>query len=89
MTCRRGRHEPLATGFRPRARSRWTRRSSSPTCRPGTSTRRRGGDIIGIFEDLRRQGRTVLVITHDPAFAKRARRIVEIRDGNVVRDARA
>jgi len=45
-----------------------------------------GGDIMSIFEDLWRQGRTVLVITHDPALAKRAGRVVEIHDGRITRD---
>ncbi len=45
-----------------------------------------GGDIMGLFEELHRQGRTVIVITHDQALARRAGRIVEIRDGRIVRD---
>jgi putative ABC transport system ATP-binding protein len=48
-----------------------------------------GGDIMSLFEDLWKQGRTLVVITHDPALAKRASRVVEIRDGLVVRDATA
>lgn len=43
-----------------------------------------GGDIMALFEDLWRQGRTVLVITHDKALARRASRIVEVRDGRIV-----
>jgi putative ABC transport system ATP-binding protein len=40
-----------------------------------------GGDIMTLFEELWKQGRTVLVISHDPALARRAQRQVEIRDG--------
>jgi putative ABC transport system ATP-binding protein len=45
-----------------------------------------GGDIMSIFTDLWKQGRTLVIITHDPALAKRASRVVEIRDGHIVSD---
>ena len=45
-----------------------------------------GGDIMSIFTDLWKQGRTLLIITHDPALAKRASRVVEIRDGRITAD---
>jgi putative ABC transport system ATP-binding protein len=45
-----------------------------------------GSDIMNLFIDLWEQGRTILVITHDPALAKRAPRQVEIRDGNITED---
>ncbi len=45
-----------------------------------------GGDIMSLFEDLWRQGRTVLVITHDAALARRAHRVVEVHDGRITRD---
>jgi putative ABC transport system ATP-binding protein len=48
-----------------------------------------GGDIMGLFQELWRQGRTVLVITHDQALARRASRVVEVRDGLITRDAPA
>jgi len=48
-----------------------------------------GSDIMGIFLDLAAQGRTLVVITHDLALARRAGRIVEIRDGRIVRDGPA
>jgi putative ABC transport system ATP-binding protein len=47
-----------------------------------------GQDIMGLFEELWLQGRTVLVITHDPALARRADRQVEIRDGLIMSDRR-
>ncbi len=47
-----------------------------------------GGDIMSLFEQLWSQGRTVVVITHDPALARRTDRVVEIRDGRIVRDER-
>ena len=45
-----------------------------------------GGDIMTLFEELWRQGRTVLVITHDPGLARRAHRVVEVHDGRITRD---
>ena len=45
-----------------------------------------GTDIMGVFLDLWRQGSTLVVITHDLALARRASRIVEIRDGKIVSD---
>jgi len=45
-----------------------------------------GGDIMELFEELWKQGRTVLVISHDPALASRAQRQVEIRDGLIRTD---
>ena len=48
-----------------------------------------GTDIMGVFLDLWRQGSTLVVITHDMALARRASRIVEIRDGRIVSDRAA
>src|SRR5438477_1299425 len=45
-----------------------------------------GSDIMTIFTDLWKQGRTLVVITHDPALARRASRMVEIRDGRITAD---
>jgi putative ABC transport system ATP-binding protein len=45
-----------------------------------------GSDIMGLFQELWRQGRTMLVITHDMALARRSPRQVEIRDGVIVSD---
>ncbi|MCK6681804.1 MAG: ABC transporter ATP-binding protein [Thermoanaerobaculia bacterium] len=58
--------------------------ADEPTGNLDTSS---GGDIMGVFLDLWKQGRTLVVITHDMALARRAGRIVEIRDGRIVRDA--
>jgi putative ABC transport system ATP-binding protein len=45
-----------------------------------------GSDIMTIFTDLWKSGRTVVLITHDPALARRASRVVEIRDGRITAD---
>ena len=53
----------------------------------GTLDSSSGGDIMELFQELWESGRTMLVITHDAALARRAPRQVEIRDGLIVRDS--
>ena len=57
--------------------------ADEPTGNLDTSS---GGDVMSLFEELWKQGRTMIVITHDAALARRAGRIVEIRDGAIVSD---
>jgi putative ABC transport system ATP-binding protein len=40
-------------------------------------------EILNLLEDLHRQGRTVVLITHEAAVAARAERLVRIEDGRV------
>jgi len=42
-----------------------------------------GGQILDMLTDLNRQGRTVIIVTHDPMIGERAQRIIRIRDGKV------
>jgi len=46
-----------------------------------------GTDVMSLMSDLWGQGRTLVVVTHDKTLAKRAGRVVEIRDGEIVGDA--
>jgi len=48
-----------------------------------------GSDVMSLMSELWGQGRTLIVVTHDKTLAKRAGRIVEIRDGLVVTNERA
>ncbi len=41
-------------------------------------------EILDIFDELNRMGRTIVVVTHDPEVAERAHRIVHIRDGKIM-----
>ncbi len=41
-------------------------------------------EVLGLFRDLHRSGRTVVLITHEPDVARTAQRTVRIRDGNIV-----
>lgn len=45
-----------------------------------------GSDVMSLLSELWGQGRTLVVVTHDQTLAKRAGRVVEIRDGLVVTD---
>ncbi|MBN1676752.1 MAG: ABC transporter ATP-binding protein [Kiritimatiellae bacterium] len=45
-----------------------------------------GSEIFDIFANLHAQGRTFVVITHDPAIANRIPRIVRISDGRIEED---
>ncbi len=40
--------------------------------------------IVDIFEDLMRQGRTVLMVTHDRDIAARGSRLITLSDGEIV-----
>ncbi|MBQ6588981.1 MAG: ABC transporter ATP-binding protein [Butyrivibrio sp.] len=43
-------------------------------------------EIISIIKKLYAEGRTVIIITHDPGIARQARRIITISDGRIVSD---
>jgi putative ABC transport system ATP-binding protein len=43
-------------------------------------------EILGIFERLNGEGRTVVLITHEPEVAERARRVIRLGDGHVLED---
>ena len=50
----------------------------------GNLDTRTGEEIMRIFEDLNRDGRTIIMITHDPEIAAHADRIVRVKDGVLV-----
>ena len=45
-----------------------------------------GQEILRIFRELNERGKTVLLVTHDPAIAAHASRRVRIVDGRIVSD---
>lgn len=45
-------------------------------------------EIMRIFKDLNAEGRTIILVTHDPEVAKQAKRILYIRDGRIQKDER-
>lgn len=40
-------------------------------------------EVMQIFEKLHKEGRTILMITHEPDIAEHAQRIIHIRDGKI------
>ena len=44
--------------------------------------------VLQLFCEINRQGRTVVIITHEQQVADHAKRIVRLRDGQVVGDER-
>jgi len=44
-----------------------------------------GAQVLDLLAELRRQGLTLVVVTHDPGVARRAERVVVMRDGRIAR----
>ena len=47
-----------------------------------------GVEILEIFDELNAQGKTLILVTHDAAVGKRARRTLRLRDGEIEHDVR-
>ncbi len=47
-----------------------------------------GEEVLGIFERLSAQGRTIVLITHEDDVAAHAGRVIRVRDGKVIADER-
>jgi putative ABC transport system ATP-binding protein len=45
-----------------------------------------GAQVMEIFDRLHEQGKTVVLITHDEHIAKHAKRLIRVKDGEVVAD---
>jgi len=45
------------------------------------------GEIMELFEELHRQGQTLILVTHEAEIARHARRHLQLVDGNVTRDS--
>ena len=45
-----------------------------------------GEEILAVFDDFYRQGRTVVLVTHELAVARRAKRLIRVVDGLIVED---
>ncbi|MBM3789628.1 MAG: ABC transporter ATP-binding protein [Acidobacteria bacterium] len=54
----------------------------------GNLDRRSGLEVIDILQKLNREGRTIVLITHDQNIAEHARRILTLSDGRIVEESR-
>jgi putative ABC transport system ATP-binding protein len=45
-------------------------------------------EILALFQDLNREGVTVVIVTHDAEVARHARRVIRFRDGRLLSDQR-
>jgi ABC-type lipoprotein export system ATPase subunit len=54
----------------------------------GALDTRTGAEILALFKRLQLAGHTIILITHDPAVADAADRVVRISDGAIVADSR-
>ncbi len=52
----------------------------------GNLDTKRGEEIINLLEKLNKQGRTIIIVTHDLNIAKRAKRKIMIKDGELVKE---
>ena len=48
-----------------------------------------GREVLGMLQELHKQGHTVVLITHDNSIAVQAQRIIRLEDGRVVYDGDA
>lgn len=55
--------------------------SDEPTGALDTKT---SAEIMGVFKKLNSEGKTVVIVTHDPKVAERCGRIIEISDGRIL-----
>ncbi len=54
----------------------------------GNLDQKAGAEILDLFDTLHGQGRTIVLVTHDPAVAARAKRVVTLHDGTIASDQR-
>jgi putative ABC transport system ATP-binding protein len=47
-----------------------------------------GKEILRLFDELHEQGKTLILVTHDPSVGDRARRAIRLRDGEIESDVR-
>jgi putative ABC transport system ATP-binding protein len=51
----------------------------------GNLDTRSGNQVLEVLDGLNRQGMTLVVVTHDPNVARRAQRVLVLRDGEITR----
>jgi putative ABC transport system ATP-binding protein len=54
----------------------------------GNLDRATGEEVVHLLEELNARGVTLIIVTHDPALGKRARRRIDMEDGMIIGDTR-
>jgi putative ABC transport system ATP-binding protein len=52
----------------------------------GNLDSRRGQDVLALFQDLNREGITIVMVTHEEQIAMHARRVMRVKDGRLASD---
>ena len=52
----------------------------------GALDTRSGEEIMSIFQELNREGSTIVLVTHEPDIARHTKRVIHFRDGKLVKD---
>jgi len=50
----------------------------------GNMDQKTGGEILGLFEQLNKEGHSIVMVTHDREIARRAKEIIVLQDGQIV-----
>ena len=91
--AKRGHHKPneMSGGERQRvaiARALINRPSVVLADEPtGNLDSKIGEEILGVFGEINDEGKTLIVVTHDPDVAALARKVIVLRDGQIVEGA--
>ena len=43
------------------------------------------GEIMELFKSLNKNGKTIVIVTHDPKISEKCGRVIEISDGKIVK----
>jgi putative ABC transport system ATP-binding protein len=43
-------------------------------------------EVMALFQALNEQGITVIIVTHEPDIAQYAHRVIDVRDGRILKD---
>jgi putative ABC transport system ATP-binding protein len=44
------------------------------------------GPVMETFLDLHKSGQTIIMVTHEEEYASKAKRVISLKDGNIVSD---